>query len=720
MEAINFVYDKAFLKALDNDINKTYLVKIEILDSNEIPIRVIQGRVQTGSVININGSSSVRRTCNLNIIAEEAENDLTNIDNLFSANKRIKIFEGLKNNVAKEYGLNDFMWFPLGVYIIIQPNITHSNAGCIIQLSCKDKMCLLNGEYSGGLPSSITFDSYDQIIGQQKCDIEPKLEIANPNNYTIYYYVDSETKTHYYSWTQEYSWQEEENNSRVGERVSVPQKIYDIIWTLVCNYGGIDINKIFINDVPLEIKQIVRYTGTQILYYNTATGVYTLDQNDLTSDKVWRSFTYNDEVGYMYTDFTYPGSLVSSIGENICSVLDKIKNVLGNYEYFFDLEGNFVFQEKKNYLNNSYSSVEEFRLDSAKNTSDRLFSGDSVKRKVEISKTQQNSLSILDQTNYLIDFYSNTKSVYTFTEGSGLIVSFSNAPNYSNLKNDFHIWGENTQGYPIHYHVAIKKKPQVNPDSGNFPGRKVIYEQDENSNYTGKIRLVKEGETPSDSNYIPADWRAELYLQGLEVKQKQQRPDIYQQELLDLFDSIYNFKEKVFKADLVYHPNSLQYFFDFLEPNSRIEDCSVDVLGPKVYSYQQDKLDRLYNPNVPDKVILDINMDTAELNDRRDKCSLKGQPISQVSHDIYIQLALGTSGYTAQEVARELLYQYTNYNESISIQSIPIYYLDVNTRITVQDKKSGIYGDYIINSISLPLNASGTMTINASRALDRI
>jgi hypothetical protein len=69
---------------------------------------------------------------------------------------------------------------------------------------------------------------------------------------------------------------------------------------------------------------------------------------------------------------------------------------------------------------------------------------------------------------------------------------------------------------------------------------------------------------------------------------------------------------------------------------------------------------------------------------------------------------------------RDLLYQHTNYNESISIQSIPIYYLDVNNRISVYDKKSGIYGDYIIKSISLPLNAEGTMSISAIKALDRI
>ena len=49
-----------------------------------------------------------------------------------------------------------------------------------------------------------------------------------------------------------------------------------------------------------------------------------------------------------------------------------------------------------------------------------------------------------------------------------------------------------------------------------------------------------------------------------------------------------------------------------------------------------------------------------------------------------------------------------------------MYFLDANTRISVYDKASNIYGDYIIKSISLPLAANGTMTISASRAFERI
>ena len=48
--------------------------------------------------------------------------------------------------------------------------------------------------------------------------------------------------------------------------------------------------------------------------------------------------------GYRLTDLTYAGELIANVGESLTSVLDKIKNMLGNFEYFYDLEGRFIFQ----------------------------------------------------------------------------------------------------------------------------------------------------------------------------------------------------------------------------------------------------------------------------------------------------------------------------------------------------------------------------------------
>ena len=717
MGTISYLLNKTFLKQLDNELNKFYWVKVDVLDMSEMLIESISGKVQPGSTITIDGNSAVRRTCNITFIAESKNNNLTNIENLLSINKKIKISVGIENHIDKNY--EDIIWFPQGIFVIIQPSISNSGNGCLINLSCKDKMCLLNGECGGALPASVTFHEYNQIIGEVECSADPALdENITPNDYTVYSYMDNGERK-YKTWTKEYGWADSDNSS-IGEIVSVPQLIYDIIQTLVCNYGKESLSKILINDLPKEIKQIVRYVGSDTLYYNTSTGQYINDESYLTEDGVWKSFGFNEDVGYVYTDFTYPGKLISNIGDNICSVLDKIKNTLGNFEYFYDINGNFVFQEIKNYLNNSYNAVDAYRLDNA--------------RRVEIDK---NNLCIINDENYEVDFYSNNKSVYEFKEGNGLVMSYANAPVYTNLKNDYHIWGKTDGGLVIHYHLAIKKKPkpivpkgteklsrelnakgyEVNVPYDQFGIYKVVYIE-KDGDYTGQLRLA--GESDAGVDYIPIDWRAELYMQGLMKQKKSQRPDVYEQELLDLFDAIYDFRKKEFKADLVTNPNELKYFIDYLEPVSQLYDCSVDLLNGKIYSYQQDKINRLYNVEVPNVIMINVAMDDDSREKIIKRCEKEGQPYSNVASEIYSKVAVGTKGYSAQEVARDLLYQYTNYNESITIQSVPIYYIEPNSRITVYDQKSGIYGDYIIKTISLPLDAKGTMNISAVRALTRL
>lgn len=644
--SLSYLKDSVFLKKLDLENLKRYYVKIIVLAMDETPIQEIEGKISSGS-INIDGNSSMRRTCNLTFLVEETEdNDLMNIDNLLSINKKIKIEIGIENIIDSRY--DNIIWFKQGIFIINQPSISHNSQGVVVSLTCKDKMCLLNGECGGGLPASVIFDSYNQI-------------------------------------------------NKDGSITSIKNRIYDIIQTLVIFYGGEDINKVFINDVPLEIKQIVRWTGSQELFYNISTDMYTLNADSVTEDGIWKTFKYNEDIGYAYTDFVYPGELVSSIGENVCSILDKIKNVLGNFEYFYDVDGNFVFQEIKNYLNNSYSAIGNFRLN-------------------DENRTELNNLVILDNDNYYVDFRGESKSIYSFNEENGLISSYNNTPSYVNIKNDFHIWGKNSDGYAIHYHLAIKEKP------GIYAPHKIVFLKNNNGEYNGKLRLATNEELDLGNyiSYIANDWRAEMYLQGLEKIKLGQRPDIYEQELLDLFDAIYNFQEKKFKADIVNRPNNLNYFIDFLEPIGQINDCSVNSLNPKIYSYQQDKVNKLYEANIPNVILININADAAEREKIIKRCEKEGQPFANVNNNIYSKIAFNTIGYSAESVARELLYQYTEYNSSINIQSIPIYYLDVNRRINVNDKASNIYGDYIIKSISLPLDPKSTMNISAIKALQRI
>ena len=83
-------------------------------------------------------------------------------------------------------------------------------------------------------------------------------------------------------------------------------------------------------------------------------------------------------------------------------------------------------------------------------------------------------------------------------------------------------------------------------------------------------------------------------------------------------------------------------------------------------------------------------------------------------------LCAGGQHNSAFEAVKDLLYQYTNYNENISLTCLPIYYLEPNTRISIKEPICGISGDYIVSSISLSLDATGTMSISATSAKERL
>ena len=128
----------------------------------------------------------------------------------------------------------------------------------------------------------------------------------------------------------------------------------------------------------------------------------------------------------------------------------------------------------------------------------------------------------------------------------------------------------------------------------------------------------------------------------------------------------------------------------------------------------------MYDVDIPNLILINNALSTGEKNKIIERCKEEGQAYSNINSTIYDNLIIGAAGDSLANGARGLLYQRTNFNESITIQAMPIYYLEPNSRITVNDKASNIYGDYIIDSISLPLDGMGTMTITAKRALERI
>ena len=77
-------------------------------------------------------------------------------------------------------------------------------------------------------------------------------------------------------------------------------------------------------------------------------------------------------------------------------------------------------------------------------------------------------------------------------------------------------------------------------------------------------------------------------------------------------------------------------------------------------------------------------------------------------------------GKSAKNKLSELLYQHSYCIESVTITTIPIYYLEPNTRIYLHDEETGLDGEYIVSKLSLSLSYNGTMSITATKAAENI
>ena len=162
----------------------------------------------------------------------------------------------------------------------------------------------------------------------------------------------------------------------------------------------------------------------------------------------------------------------------------------------------------------------------------------------------------------------------------------------------------------------------------------------------------------------------------------------------------------------------MDFYLDFIDSGSALGQFSVSNIGRRSMVKNSNDINCIFESDIPDFVIIEAGRPDTE--DKRDECEKKNQSYIQVSSSIFKLLATGGSQNAAYEEIKNLLYQYTNYNNSISLQCLPIYHLEPNTRITVRDVDSDIYGDYMISTLSIPLDINGTTSISAQKALQKI
>lgn len=672
-----YLQDFKFLRQFDAQQSQTQYIKLTVLDLNNTPLEYIEGKA-TGGNVSVNGSSAIRRSGSLSLIADESNYRITELENIIYMNKKVQVEVGF-TNTTNQYLNHDIIWFPQGVFVMSGANIQKNNSGITISLTLKDQMSLLNGECGGVFETAVT---HSPAMVERIFD----------------------------------------NDSIVSEE---PVLFYQLIYRLLTEWGHLPPEYIIIEDVPLTIENIVRWQGEGDIFFNPVVKdgnviSYTMSQNPDSGDIP--AYSYGDAVGYLEIDYSYPtaNDLTSNAGETITSVLDKIKSALGNYEYFFDVQGFFHFQKIKDYVDEG----------------------------VGLSDLAE-ALAYDDQ-DYIIE--PSHKSIYDFSTAQ-LINSYSNAPAWGNIKNDFVIWGKKSDtNASLRYHLIIDEIPNhtFTTDDKVYQYQDAFgvwrFEKSEEgalnkSAYAIRYALknvlmttpvdIKNPNDPTkiDDQYIltldkinVADWRIKAYFYAI------LHPGVYyySAELIEEIPKIFDLQElnnlnatnpnPPFVTGVT--PATLSYWIDIIYAEN-LAKFTVSNIGKRTKAIVDDKINCLFTPTFPDVMFLECS--TEQTAAKRKEYRNRGKAFYQMPKDsIGKLLGIGMITNSAYDHLRAQIHTLLSFNESVSIGIIPIYHLEPNTRIAIEDKDTNIKGDYMIKSFSVPLAPGGTMTLQCSKAVERI
>lgn len=761
---------KQFLSNLDQIKNKEIYAKITALSFAELPIETIEGRV-TGGSINVDGASAIRRSCSLTITAENF-----NYNNYYwGLNSKFKLEIGVKNSI--DLNMPDIIWFNQGIYLITSFNTSRSANSFSISLSGKDKMCLLNGEIGGTLESSVDFGTIEEENNNGIWTIRkiPIIEIIKNMVHTYagepYHNIIINDLDTYGLELLEYRYDipmylyRAKNNTDLFYNMIIENDSLTLYIKEGQNYIPVKLSELDINHLDILVDSLVDDTHeVQSVYFKVGNAY---------EEYIFAKVEYGQTAGYRISDLIYPGDLIANAGESITSVLDKIKTMLVEFEYFYDLDGHFVFQKKKSFISTMWSPL---NLDSYQNES------------------VQESLAVA------------TANAYIFKDNQ-IITAFNNNPNLLNLRNDYSIWGErkgiSDAAIPIHLRYAIDKKPisytqintndavaqeqiqaynikydtklkgNLNPQTfsvnNNCDWREIIYQmavdyykfnflEDFELRVAAANPAYHTGQTGYEKYYIDLQgfWR-QLYnpnfVEDIDKKQAeitqlenqkatledaneieilQQQIDSLTNDLKELEEDMNNYyyydydennniiydyqvsnNEKMFWLRNVYeHPELLNFWFDFLDTEGQLQQFNVKNVGSRSKTVNETTIKSIYFRETPAVVF------TENINNQN---RLSGYRYLQIpEHNLIDMFTISSQGKSAKERLDELLYTHGYCTETANITTLPIYHLDVNTRIYVHNSDSSINGDYIVNKLTIPLVYNGTMTISATKAAENV
>lgn len=736
----DFLTDRSFLLKVNQYKVRTYQAAIMVLDfETENPIARLEGKVISGNM-SVAANSPVRKTGNLSVIFDDQTKRITDINNLIAINKKISLSIGFENpfyNTEQYRQYGEILWFKQGVFFITKASSSISTSGAAtVSIELMDKMAGLNGTIGGTLPASTSF--HDRLIIQPNGDEETEYPLISE--------IIRECVHHFGG----------EHFSRINIE-DVPD-----VGRIVVRYTG---------STPINFQtdeNTVNCGRSFVIGAPPITGF-----NEV--------YVKGDNIGYMETPLTYPGELIQKAGSTVTSVLDAIVQTLGNYEYFYDEEGIFHFRQIQNYqatgktpLNFYESGTETFEskdTDGNKITETRAVNYDSDLQNMYFPKfTDDQFINEFADASLVTSVSFNPN--YSNIKNDFVCWGTKNADDNTQTMVRYHLA---IDARPR----DIRKPLDLNPGDEGYEEeeeyRKLVGDQYSlchkdiwevrDKNTDAITRYLVQGEYVLDEtkekwgkNIAPPldecfknlpssywfNWREELYRRALIAYGSSTEGSYYDAELMAEWRNIYDPGSTFIRdgadsfqtgwedhygennpdapwggyiVDVKVAPENLRYWLDIIDTNAEIGQYSVSRIGRRTKVEENSKINEVFEADIPDIVFILNDGNLTQMYENTAYYVSIGQPYSFINQDQKSYFQERNSFGTCYEQVRAMLYNNLVYNASVSLTSIPIFYLTVNKVLRLNFPDLGIVGDYVINNLSWQIGGQNTMSLGLNEAV---
>jgi hypothetical protein len=105
---------------------------------------------------------------------------------------------------------------------------------------------------------------------------------------------------------------------------------------------------------------------------------------------------------------------------------------------------------------------------------------------------------------------------------------------------------------------------------------------------------------------------------------------------------------------------------------------------------------------------------------QRQECVENNQPYTQVDQDLFSHLSIGGYKNSAYEAVRYELFAHTRYQKTVSLTALPVFYLEPNSRVELNSKSVNVYGDFMVQNVSLTLGPGANMSVVLNEVAERL